>query len=207
MPRAIVIDGYELFRVSIRDILAASGRFSEVEEADSSGAFLRAAMSDQPVDLAVIHPRSIGLNESDCLKLVDKMMGDTRILLFRDSGAPANDLSDAPNIIILPRSAACEDVEAAIVGIRGDGSAGFDRGDHGATDFTNRSATRLLSRRQKEIMAMVAEGHANKEIAHRLGIAEGTVKAHIHAVFRALGVTNRTQAVVRYGPALRAAAL
>ena len=57
---------------------------------------------------------------------------------------------------------------------------------------------RNLSRRQREIINMVADGLANKEIAARLGIAEGTVKAHMHAVFKALGVTNRTQAVVLY---------
>ena len=37
------------------------------------------------------------------------------------------------------------------------------------------------------------------EIAEARGTAEGTVKAHMHAIFKVLGVSNRTQAVIRYG--------
>ena len=56
-----------------------------------------------------------------------------------------------------------------------------------------------LSYRQKQILSMAADGLPNKEIAARLSIAEGTVKAHMHAIFKVLGVSNRTQAVIRYG--------
>jgi DNA-binding NarL/FixJ family response regulator len=55
-----------------------------------------------------------------------------------------------------------------------------------------------LSFRQKQILAMAADGLPNKEIAARLGIAEGTVKAHMHAIFKVLDVSNRTQAVIKY---------
>ena len=58
-----------------------------------------------------------------------------------------------------------------------------------------------LSYRQKQILSMAADGLPNKEIAARLSIAEGTVKAHMHAIFKVLGVSNRTQAVIRYGAA------
>jgi DNA-binding NarL/FixJ family response regulator len=40
------------------------------------------------------------------------------------------------------------------------------------------------------------EGHSNKEIGLRLGLAEITVKTHLTAIFRQLGVVNRTQAVI-----------
>jgi DNA-binding NarL/FixJ family response regulator len=52
-----------------------------------------------------------------------------------------------------------------------------------------------LTARQQEIAVLLLEGHANKEIAARLGVAEITVKTHLTAMFRALGVVNRTQAV------------
>jgi DNA-binding NarL/FixJ family response regulator len=42
----------------------------------------------------------------------------------------------------------------------------------------------------------VGQGLANKQIARRLGIAERTVKAHLTAVFQAIGVTDRTQAAL-----------
>lgn len=53
-----------------------------------------------------------------------------------------------------------------------------------------------LSPREREVLALVADGFANKQIARRLGITERTVKAHLTAVFAALGVTDRTQAAV-----------
>lgn len=55
-------------------------------------------------------------------------------------------------------------------------------------------APKLLSERQREVLHELAAGKSNKEIARRLGIAEGTVKVHVNAVFRTLGVRNRVGA-------------
>jgi DNA-binding NarL/FixJ family response regulator len=52
-----------------------------------------------------------------------------------------------------------------------------------------------LSEKQLEVLRKAVQGKANKVIARELGIAEGTVKAHLAAAFRALGVKNRTEAV------------
>lgn len=52
-----------------------------------------------------------------------------------------------------------------------------------------------LTPRQQVILTELASGRANKSIAHDLGISEATVKAHVSAIFRVLGVSNRTQAV------------
>jgi DNA-binding NarL/FixJ family response regulator len=54
-----------------------------------------------------------------------------------------------------------------------------------------------LTLRQAEVLALLAEGHANKEIRHRLGIAERTVRAHLTELFQLLGVNSRMQAVIR----------
>jgi DNA-binding NarL/FixJ family response regulator len=51
-----------------------------------------------------------------------------------------------------------------------------------------------LTVRQVEVLALLAQGSANKVIAARLGLSEKTVKIHISAIFRALNVINRTQA-------------
>lgn len=58
--------------------------------------------------------------------------------------------------------------------------------------------TKGLSPRQIEILALVAEGLNNAEIASRLYLGESTVKWHIRKILRALGVSNRAQAVARY---------
>ena len=51
-----------------------------------------------------------------------------------------------------------------------------------------------LTERQLEVLHRLAEGLPNKRIAAELGVAEQTVKVHVGAIFRALGVANRTQA-------------
>lgn len=51
-----------------------------------------------------------------------------------------------------------------------------------------------LSPRQREVLRLVSQGKLNKEIAHRLGMTEGTVKSHVRNILRKLDVGNRTQA-------------
>jgi DNA-binding NarL/FixJ family response regulator len=53
-----------------------------------------------------------------------------------------------------------------------------------------------LTPRQQEILVMLSQGYANKEIGLRLNLAEITVKNHVSGVFKALDVVNRTQAVL-----------
>jgi DNA-binding NarL/FixJ family response regulator len=53
-----------------------------------------------------------------------------------------------------------------------------------------------LSAREEEVLRLVAQGMANKQIARRLDITERTVKAHLTNVFRELGVADRTQAAL-----------
>ena len=52
-----------------------------------------------------------------------------------------------------------------------------------------------LTPRQQEIVALLVLGLSNKAIARQLDISDGTVKQHLHPVFRALGVVNRTEVV------------
>jgi DNA-binding NarL/FixJ family response regulator len=54
-----------------------------------------------------------------------------------------------------------------------------------------------LTARELEILRIVADGQANKEIAHMLGISDQTVKNHMSAILRKLAVNDRTQAVMQ----------
>ena len=56
-----------------------------------------------------------------------------------------------------------------------------------------------LTLRQKRVLELLAEGLPNKVIAHRLGISETTVKAHVGEILRKLGVYNRARAIVMLG--------
>ena len=87
---------------------------------------------------------------------------------------------------------------AAAAGTRGSGARrhrspaatvpGFARDDPGAP---------LLTPREVEILALLGDGASNKAVARRLGISAHTVKFHLEAVFRKLGVTTRAEAVAR----------
>ena len=59
-----------------------------------------------------------------------------------------------------------------------------------------RAGMSRLSGREAQVVGLVADGPANKEIAGRLSIGVGTVKAHLSAAFAKLGVRNRTQAAL-----------
>lgn len=53
-----------------------------------------------------------------------------------------------------------------------------------------------LTPQQYKVLCFLREGWLNKQIAYEIGVTEATVKAHITAIFRKLGVSNRTQAVI-----------
>lgn len=59
----------------------------------------------------------------------------------------------------------------------------------------------LLTKQQAKILQLICEGKLNKQIAYDLTIAETTVKAHVTAIMRKLGVQSRTQAVLMAGEA------
>jgi DNA-binding NarL/FixJ family response regulator len=47
--------------------------------------------------------------------------------------------------------------------------------------------------RQRQIVAILKRGSSNQEIAQLLGLAEGTVKVHLHSIYQRIGVSNRRQ--------------
>jgi DNA-binding NarL/FixJ family response regulator len=54
-----------------------------------------------------------------------------------------------------------------------------------------------LSFREQQIVALITEAKANKEIAYHLRLSEGTVKEYLHHIFRKLNVTSRTELALR----------
>lgn len=63
-----------------------------------------------------------------------------------------------------------------------------------AIDLANRLAS--LTPQQFRVLSMMMEGMLNKQIAYDLDVSEATIKAHVTAIFRKLGVRTRTQAVI-----------
>lgn len=63
-----------------------------------------------------------------------------------------------------------------------------------ADSFAQRAAQ--LTPQQWRVLALMVQGDQNKQIAHKLGVGEATVKAHVTVILRKLGVRSRTQAVI-----------
>lgn len=55
-----------------------------------------------------------------------------------------------------------------------------------------------LSRRQRDVMTLAAQGKQTKLIARALGLSTETVRVHLYAAFKRLGVNNRTEAAIRF---------
>ncbi|MBC9031175.1 response regulator transcription factor [Sphingomonas sp. JC676] len=56
----------------------------------------------------------------------------------------------------------------------------------------------LLTRREKEVARLIADGLSNKDVAVRLALSEGTVKIHLHTIYSKLGVDNRTAVAILF---------
>jgi DNA-binding NarL/FixJ family response regulator len=123
--------------------------------------------------------------------------------------AIANISPATPQVIISGRDDAAVRIRAQTCGVRSfiakttpsetivstidavlDGRSVFDA-DPGSRNLP------MLTARQIEVLMLLADGHSNKEIRHRLNIAERTVRAHLTELFQLLGAHSRMQALIR----------
>lgn len=103
---------------------------------------------------------------------------------------------DVPGV--LPRDADARQIDAAIRAVAAGlvvRSPGTKEGGFGAMRETEGHA--LLTPRELEVLAALAEGMTNKAIARRLDISLHTVKFHVESLFRKLGARTRTEAVAK----------
>jgi DNA-binding NarL/FixJ family response regulator len=113
-------------------------------------------------------------------------------------------LADGANGYMLKDSSP-EDLDQAIrVAISGGGNvlsarairSLFEDGADRDNEKEHSQRPESLTQRETDILELLAEGRSNREIARALFLSEKTVKAHLAAVFRKLGVANRTQAAM-----------
>ena len=103
---------------------------------------------------------------------------------------------DAPGV--LPRDADASQIDAAIRAVAAGLIVRFPgAGEVGFAAMRETEAHALLTPRELEVLAALAEGMTNKAIARRLDISLHTVKFHIESLFRKLGARTRTEAVAK----------
>jgi DNA-binding NarL/FixJ family response regulator len=127
------------------------------------------------------------------------------VVLVDGDGAPGETRSvvtlggtgdDRPGM--LPRNASADQIDAALRAV----SAGLivrlpDAMDAGFGAMRETDGHALLTPRELEVLATLAEGMTNKAIARRLNISLHTVKFHVESLFRKLGARTRTEAVAK----------
>jgi DNA-binding NarL/FixJ family response regulator len=207
--KILIVDDHALVRRGMHYVVKEGFPDAEVLEAESAAAALEQMQSNADVDLALVDVR---MPDLDGLELLRTLKADRPempvIMLSTYDNAPyvKRALADGAAGYLL-KDATPEDLSQAInVAMSGSGNVLSPRviqnlfEEHEATGKDHATNGRRgeynLTQREHDILALLAEGRANREIAQRLYLSEKTVKAHLAAIFRKLGVTNRTQAAM-----------
>jgi DNA-binding NarL/FixJ family response regulator len=203
-PTAVIVDEWPLVRLGIAQALRTTG-VRVAGEADSGEEGLGKATAAEATFLVVGLVRDMSLAE-----VVRRTGGTRRVIVLLDRPT-LEELSAVVSLgvdAVLVRSARPEEVADAIgrvekgermvapmllpllVGALGPSDAA--PGD----DHDERSAGGL-TRKEIEVLARLAEGRSNREIAEALYITPSTVKTHLEHIYAKLGVTGRQEAVAR----------
>ncbi|MDO9286281.1 MAG: response regulator transcription factor [Aquabacterium sp.] len=211
--RVLVVDDHTLFRRGLIALLTGDGRFSVVAEAGDAGEAQRRAAETQP-DVILLDNHLPGVNGVDALAGLREVAPQARVLMLtvsedsRDLGAALRGGargyllktvdSEYLATAILRTMAGESTISPEMTGKLADAFQP-PRGDGAAADPANGVAAdpiHSLSPREREILAHIARGASNKEIARALDIAETTVKIHVQHILRKLNLSSRVQAAV-----------
>ncbi|ROS25495.1 LuxR family two component transcriptional regulator [Rathayibacter sp. PhB127] len=197
MIRVLLVDDHPIVRAGLRALIGAEDGLTVVGEAGSPAEAIDAAARLHPdvvlMDLRFGADRETGVDATRALRasaappsvlVLTTYDTDADILGAVEAGASGYLLKDAPpeDLLAAIRAAAAgESALAPAVAARL-----FER---------LRSPSPRLSTRETEVLALVAQGLSNTEVAARLFVTETTVKSHLAHVFAKLGVASRTAAV------------
>ncbi|MEX0350602.1 MAG: response regulator [Paracoccaceae bacterium] len=198
---ALIVDDHPLFCDALSMTLKASIGISDVWTAANLKSAVEAVARNGSPDVIVLDlslPDVNGLEGLVRLRnmvkaplIVVSSMADDRIISSAIHAGAAG---------FVPKHSQREVFQAAFRALReGErflppGQVLLDKEEAGPDDAISRLAS--LTNQQTRILQLICEGKLNKQIAYDLSIAETTVKAHVTAIMRKLGVQSRTQAVL-----------
>jgi len=194
--RVLVVDDHAMVRTGLVAMLAADGDIEVVAQAADGRAAVTEAVAATP-DVVLMDLSMPVVDGVEATRSVLAALPSTRIVVlttFADqdrvrralaAGAVGYQLKDAEPETL--RDA----VRAAAKG-----NVPLDPRVAGALLPRVSRAADVLSAREREVLLLVTEGLANKQIAHTLDIAERTVKAHLGNIYRNIGVVDRTSAAM-----------
>jgi DNA-binding NarL/FixJ family response regulator len=196
MIRVLVVDDHPVVRQGLRTFLDTQADITVVGEAGDGGAAVVAAAEAVP-DVILLDLRMPGADGLTALRGLRERGIPARVLVITSFTEPAAVLpamrAGAAGYVfkdVDPQAlaAAIRAVHAGHVLMHPDVAALLAAG-------TAPGRTRLTPR-EREVLAQVAAGRSNREIARVLSLSEKTVKTHVSAIFGKLGVADRTQAAL-----------
>jgi DNA-binding NarL/FixJ family response regulator len=201
--RILIVDDHALFRQGLRFLLRDLDAELEISEAGDCAQAL--AQGAEAFDVVLLDLHMPGVAGLAALEAVRQAFEASRIVVLSGEEDPRQirRAIDAGAVGFIPKSATPEVLLSALRLVLADGIylptvalRGVDDPAAAApSEMTSDRLRETLSERQVDVLQKAVQGKANKVIARELAISEGTVKAHLSAAFRALGVHNRTEAV------------
>lgn len=204
--RALIADDHELFRSGLKQLLIDALDVADVREAETFDQAIEILTSEGAGDLVLVDLRMPGMSGAEALAALRDGFPDAKI-------AVVSAWEERPDILAalaagvhgyIPKSLPSAEIANAIRGIlegRIYAPAAIGRREPGAPVETQIApagdGADKLTARQKEVLNELLKGRSSKEIARALDIAEGTVKIHLAAIYRAIGVRTRAEAIAK----------
>jgi len=193
----VLADDHPFLLEGIARVLSAEPGLSVVAKCGDGVEGLDAIRQFKP-DIAVLDIAMPGLTGLQVLQIVNSEKLDTRVIFLTANATDQNIFTLIENGAsgLLLKDAAVAELVTCIRQVSAGSkylpkemvSSAIER------ETGKRVALRhieALSGREQEILFLLGEGMANKEIAHRLGLAEGTVRIHVHNIYQKTGIPSR----------------
>lgn len=205
MPTLLIADDHPLFREALRGVVARVLPGYALREADSAQALYALAEAEPDADLLLLDlnmPGAHGFSVLVHLRAQHPQLPVVVVSAQEDPGVMRRAL-DHGAVGFIPKSADAATLGDALTRVlEGERWApAAAQSAPGVGDDEHAAAQRLreLTPQQFRVLQMLGTGLLNKQIAYELGVSEATVKAHMTAILRKLGASNRTQAVLIAG--------
>lgn len=202
--RVLIIDDHALFRVGLKGLLEQ--RNIEVVGVAADGEEgIELAKTSNP-DIILLDLRMPGMGGLDVLKKIREDSKATPVVMLTTSNDEADLImslrSGAQGYLLKDMEpdelvGALRDIEKGKSVVAQDLTDALARMVQGETAIENDEGPfSTLTPREHEILCLLADGQSNKLIARNLGISDGTVKLHVKAILRKLGIHSRVEAAV-----------
>ncbi|MEJ0060816.1 MAG: response regulator transcription factor [Terricaulis sp.] len=202
--KALIADDHELFRSGLKQLLLDALGAEEVREAETLDDAIELLTNDGAGDLVLVDLRMPGMSGAEALAALRDGFPEAKIAVVSAVEERAEifaALAAGVHGYIL-KSLPSTEIVAAIQGIlegRIYVPPAIGKRDVGAPveSAAPPPSSDKLTARQKEVLGELLKGRSSKEIARTLDIAEGTVKIHLAAIYRAVGVRTRAEAIAK----------